>query len=106
MTANAATVNDRGQVFEPGLSIRPSRLRLAAQLARKKPIAAFGVFVIAVLVVSAVFAPWIATHDPNTFDGFRRLSAPSSGNLLGTDQNGRDVFSRIVYGARVSVGIS
>ncbi|MBU0927531.1 MAG: ABC transporter permease [Spirochaetes bacterium] len=57
--------------------------------------------VLAVVVV-AVFAPLIATHDPLEMSDFLR-QAPGAGFLLGTDEFGRDVFSRLVYGARVSV---
>jgi peptide/nickel transport system permease protein len=50
-----------------------------------------------------VFAPWIATHDPLAQDLSRRLEAPSADHWFGTDDLGRDVYSRVVYGARVSL---
>lgn len=60
------------------------------------------------LVVIAVFAPVVATHDPIAPDFQARLQPPSAEHRLGTDALGRDVFSRIVYGARISlrVGLS
>jgi peptide/nickel transport system permease protein len=67
-------------------------------------------FVIAVvLVIAAVFAPFIATHDPLDIPNDAvRFAAPSASHWLGTDEVGRDLFSRIIYGTRISleVGIS
>jgi peptide/nickel transport system permease protein len=59
--------------------------------------------ILLVMVVGAVFAPQIATHDPNRLDFFNNLAAPSAQHWLGTDESGRDVFSRLLYGARVSL---
>ena len=59
--------------------------------------------VILVAVGLAVFAPWIAPADPTFANPAIRLGAPSSEHLLGTDQLGRDVFSRVVFGARISL---
>lgn len=59
--------------------------------------------VVLLAVILAVFAPWIATGDPKFADPSIRLTPPSSDNLFGTDGLGRDVFSRVVYGARVSL---
>jgi peptide/nickel transport system permease protein len=57
------------------------------------------------LVLSALAAPWIAPHDPNVQDTARRLEEPSDKHPLGLDDLGRDVLSRIVYGARVSLRV-
>ena len=62
-----------------------------------------GVAVVVILVLSAIAAPVIATHDPFRIDLINSLSAPSLEHWLGTDAQGRDVFSRLVYGARVSL---
>ena len=56
-----------------------------------------------VLVVFAIFAPWLATADPVAINPDRRLQGPSWSHLLGTDAYGRDLYSRIVWGARVSL---
>ncbi|MCE7483055.1 MULTISPECIES: ABC transporter permease [Microbacterium] len=61
--------------------------------------------VLAVVAVMAVFPSLIATHDPLRTDVRAALEAPSPAHLFGTDQSGRDVFSRVVYGAGRSVGI-
>lgn len=63
----------------------------------------FGVFVLLVLVIVAIFAPYIATHDPYLNNMKENLQKPSSQHLLGTDNLGRDTFSRLVYGARTAL---
>jgi peptide/nickel transport system permease protein len=61
--------------------------------------------VVAVLVALAVLAPLLAPWDPNKPETRRILEAPSQAHWLGTDQLGRDVFSRVLYGARVSLAV-
>jgi peptide/nickel transport system permease protein len=67
-----------------------------------------GVAIAAVIVITAIFAPLIATHDPIAQDLSARFLSPSAEHWFGTDGLGRDVFSRVVYGARISlvVGIT
>ncbi|MFD1453765.1 MULTISPECIES: ABC transporter permease [Oceanobacillus] len=75
----------------------------------KNRLAAFGLIVIFLLTITAIFAPLIATHDPNSMDVTKSLlGVGEQGYLLGTDNFGRDIFSRIVYGSRISliVGIA
>ena len=64
-----------------------------------------GLVLTLLLIVAALAAPLLATHDPNAQDTSRRLEPPSSQHPLGLDDLGRDVFSRIVYGARVSLRV-
>lgn len=68
---------------------------------------ALSLIVLAVIVLAAVFAPLIAPYDPNAQD-YEFLEAPTLAHIMGTDDLGRDLFSRIVYGARISlfVGVS
>lgn len=75
---------------------------------RRKPLGAIGAFVLLILVFSAIFAEVIATHDPVTTNSEKTLIGPGMEFLMGTDYLGRDLFSRVVHGARVSlaVGIS
>ncbi|MCL4145027.1 UNVERIFIED_CONTAM: hypothetical protein GTU68_033767 [Idotea baltica] len=54
---------------------------------------------------SAIFAKWVAPYDPEAIDFFARLAVPSTDHLMGTDGFGRDIFSRIVYGARTALTI-
>ena len=67
---------------------------------------AFGGTLFLLIVLMAVFAPLIATHDPGTYAMREALQEPSMQHLCGTDAFGRDVFSRIVYGARISLTIA
>ena len=64
-----------------------------------------GVAVIVVMVIMAVFAPLVAHQDPNAIDLINLLEPPSRAHWLGTDVQGRDVWARLVYGARVSLGV-
>ena len=64
-------------------------------------------FVIVVLVLGcALFAPWVATHNPDALDVMNRFSAPSGAHWFGTDHLGRDLFSRMVHGARVAMQVA
>ncbi|MDR7299052.1 peptide/nickel transport system permease protein [Pelomonas aquatica] len=80
----------------------------AAATARKllgNPLTAIGVAVIALLVLVALFAPWIATHDPLRQQLDAALLAPGAAHWFGTDEFGRDVFSRLVHGTRITLFI-
>jgi peptide/nickel transport system permease protein len=68
-------------------------------------LAMIGGVVVAMLVTLAVLAPALAPWDPNKPDTRRILTAPSAQHWMGTDQLGRDVFSRVLYGARVSLAV-
>lgn len=70
------------------------------------PPALLGLSILLVIIVMAVFAPLIATHDIYAQDLTIRLQPPSAAHILGTDELGRDVFSRIVYGARITLYIA
>ncbi|OWJ66624.1 D-ala-D-ala transporter subunit [Inquilinus limosus] len=76
-------------------------LRLVAN-----PPALLGLIILLVILVMAVFAPLIATQDIYAQDLTIRLQPPSAAHILGTDELGRDVFSRIVYGARITLYIT
>jgi peptide/nickel transport system permease protein len=85
-------------------SLEPRRFGKRLQrVARENPLAAAGVVLIAVFIAFALFAPWIARQDPTQIDLAIRLSPPSAVHWFGTDELGRDIFSRIVYGARISM---
>jgi peptide/nickel transport system permease protein len=66
----------------------------------------FGAGVLLLVVVVAIFAPFIATHDPLAQDPYNKFKPPSTEHLMGTDDLGRDVFSRVVYGSRITVSIA
>jgi len=64
---------------------------------------AMGLVIVALVLLCAVFAPWIATHSPNALDVMNRFSSPSGAHWFGTDHLGRDLFSRLVHGASVAM---
>ena len=64
-----------------------------------------GLIIVTVLVIVALFAPWIAPYDVGTTDLAIRYLAPSSSHWFGTDSTGRDIFSRVVFGARISLQV-
>jgi peptide/nickel transport system permease protein len=70
---------------------------------RKKPFAAIGVVLVVTFVVFALFAPHIAPQDPAEINLPNRLAGPSALHWCGTDELGRDIFSRLIYGARISM---
>jgi peptide/nickel transport system permease protein len=72
-------------------------------LGRRNKLAATGMVLVAIFVVFAVFAPWIAPQDPAKIDLPSRLQPPSSAHWFGTDELGRDILSRVIYGARISM---
>lgn len=76
--------------------------------ARKHPTLIIGGLMLLLVVVISLAAPWIATHDPQDLDPIARMQPPSAEHYFGTDALGRDVFSRAVWGGRVSliVGLS
>ena len=75
----------------------------AIALGRHNRLAAAGIILVAVFLVFALFAPWIAPQDPARIDLPSRLQPPSPAHWFGADELGRDIFSRIIYGARISM---
>src|ERR1700729_3289886 len=69
----------------------------------KQPLAAVGVMLLGVFVICAIFAPWLAPQDPAQLDLGGRLLSPGHGHWFGTDELGRDILSRTLYGARISL---
>jgi peptide/nickel transport system permease protein len=75
------------------------------RLVREKPLGAFGGALVLVLMLCAIFAHWIAPYPYDETNVRQRLKPPGAQFYLGTDNLGRDVFSRIIYGARISVTV-
>jgi peptide/nickel transport system permease protein len=71
--------------------------------ARRNPLAAAGVVLVVLFVVLALFAPWISPQDPAHIDLPARLSPPSAAHWCGTDELGRDILARLIYGSRISM---
>ncbi|MBV9170497.1 MAG: ABC transporter permease [Chloroflexi bacterium] len=83
----------------------PHRTGALAQLLRTKPLGAIGAAIILVLLIAAIGAPWLAPYPYDVGVAGVRLQGPSLAHPFGTDANGRDLLSRIIWGARVSVTI-
>lgn len=79
--------------------------RRAARLLRTHPLGAAGGAVVLLLVVMGVFAPVLSPYDPVAQDAERVLHSPGADHWLGADNLGRDIWSRIAFGARVSLGV-
>jgi len=75
----------------------------AVTLGRRNMLASVGMVLVAVFVIFALFAPWIAPQSPSNIDLPLRLQPPSAAHWMGTDELGRDILSRVIYGARISM---
>jgi peptide/nickel transport system permease protein len=82
--------------------VAPGRFREAL---RRHPTAIAGGVVLAAMILVAALAPWLGTTDPQAVEPVNRLKQPSGEYWFGTDMLGRDVYSRVVYGARVSLAV-
>ncbi len=88
--------------MEQKQSITAEKIKL---LFKQNKLAVFSAGVILVIALMAIFAPLVAPYEPTKQDLLHRLAGPSMKHILGTDELGRDVFSRLLYGARVSLSI-
>ncbi len=89
----------------PAASVHPGARRTLLRRARRLRNLTIGSLLVGLVVIIAVFAPWIAPHNPVRGELDDYLQPPSGRYWLGTDTFGRDVFSRVVYGARISLGV-
>lgn len=87
-----------------GAALYQSALRVGRHLVHN-PMTSAGLLVVLLLIAVAIFSPWIATHDPVVQNLNNALQAPSTAHWFGTDEYGRDIFSRLVYGARITLYI-
>jgi peptide/nickel transport system permease protein len=90
------------------IGVPPKRRGAVATYVRRHPTIAVGGALLALMLAMAVFAPWLGTIDPTALSPAHRLRWPSAEYWFGSDMLGRDIYSRTIYGARVSltVGIS
>jgi peptide/nickel transport system permease protein len=87
------------------LSPRARQRRRMRRRLLRRPLAVAGLVVALVFVLAAIFAPVIAPYDPGKSDFSAALAPPSAEHLFGTDELGRDVFSRVIWGARASMQV-
>lgn len=91
--------------LEESVGKRTSGWRKTADLARKHPLGVFGLIIVAVLVFCGVFSELVAPYDPDQLDLLNKQASPSLEHPFGTDHVGRDVLSRTIFGARISLMI-
>ena len=84
-------------------SAQPGFLDLVLHRIWQHPLALTGTVIILLLVTAAALAPWLTSYDPYQIASDNRLAAPSWQHFFGTDDMGRDIFSRVLYGARLSL---
>ena len=102
-------MSDAPVAVAPGSSLGQASPRLVSQRRRawrafaRNRTALVGLGLVILIVLVAIFAPWLATHDPLAQSTISRLQTPSTEHWLGTDDYGRDIFSRILYGTRVAL---
>lgn len=84
---------------------RPSPLREFWDIARRNTLTLAGVVLVLFVILLGVLAPVAAPYDLNVMDIPHRLGAPSMAHLFGTDEMGRDIFTRVMYGARISITV-
>lgn len=97
---STAAHSAQGNPAKPAAAVKP---RTLLSLLLHNRLAALGLTFILIWTVVAVIAPWIAPQDPYVTDMANRLQAPSGSHWFGTDNFGRDILSRVLYGARISI---
>lgn len=90
---------------EKAIKEDPPKKLSQLRMLRKSPTAVIGAIIVTIVILSGILAPWVAPYDPIKTDLYSRLKPPSREHLLGTDNVGRDVLSRIIWGARVSLKV-
>lgn len=108
MTSTVDTAGDVPLVLQaapdlPPIVAAPSRAGPLTTFARRNPTLVVGGLLLMLIGLAAIFAPWLWTVDPHALAPARRIRPPSETNWFGTDDLGRDVYSRVIYGARTSL---
>jgi peptide/nickel transport system permease protein len=75
-------------------------------LARRQPLSVVGILLLSTFLICGLAAPWLAPYSPAAIDLLHRLESPSTAHPAGTDELGRDTFSRLLWGARLSLAVS
>ncbi len=104
---NQVTIIDAGynQIDDDNEVVASNQLRRMWHSFTKRKIAVLGLIIVLLYIFMAIFADVLAPYDPTKQDLANKLQGPSSEHLLGTDETGRDLLSRIIYGARISMRV-
>jgi peptide/nickel transport system permease protein len=100
-----STVDFNAELAAAGAHVK-SRWGAVRFFVRRYPLGAIGAVIMGLFVLAAIFAPLITVYDPLTTNAASSLARPSAAHWLGCDFMGRDVYSRIIYGARISLAVS
>ena len=95
-------IDHQAELTRAGANVH-SRWDAFVYFCRRYPLGAAGALIVIIFVLAAVFADVIATHDPLSTNASSSLAPPSADHSLGADMMGRDMYSRIVHGARISL---
>ncbi len=106
MSAEVGIGQAAGRITAQDRSMFQSAMRWVWRFSRRKPLGAFGGIVLILLIITAFFAEVIAPYGPLLQNTGAALEPPSLQHLAGTDQFGRDMFSRLIFGARTSLTVS
>ncbi|HEY3333751.1 MAG TPA: ABC transporter permease [Candidatus Limnocylindrales bacterium] len=104
MTTMDVTLSDGPDVAPREGRVRSALGRIARRMGGRE--AATGMLILGILILVALFAPWLAPHDPEAIEPGRVLAAPDLAHPFGSDTLGRDVFSRVLFAYRVSLVVS
>ncbi len=97
------TSSAAGIETQVALRRKPGLPAALLNFARSKPLGAASAAILIGLILVAIFAPWLAPYNPEQIAVAPKFGSPGEGTLLGTDQLGRDVLSRLIHGARISM---
>jgi len=90
-------------ILAENLAPKKSELRRVLKVMFSRWVVTVGAVIVVILILVAIFAPLIAPYGPNAINMQAMLKPPSASHLLGTDQNGRDLLSRVIFGSRISL---
>ena len=102
----SASPSETGTVAVPATERAYSERREKLALFLQNRLGLFGLLLVVLFFLSAIFAPMFATHDPFQMDIPNRMSGPTAEHWAGTDQLGRDTYSRVLYGGRVALKVA
>lgn len=106
MSVNLSDTNATGVGADDAPQTAHSETRDKLVIFLKNKQGVFGLLLVIAFFASAIFAPFFATHDPFAMDIPQRMSGPTAEHWLGTDQLGRDTYSRVLYGGRVALQVA
>ena len=104
MVTSTNTISEQELQLNPGLSQKPETLtKIFIRKFMKNKLAVVGIVILMIIILASILAPVLAPYSYEEMNLYNALAAPSSGHLLGTDRQGRDIFTRLLYGGQVSL---